>query len=69
MDVRITAQLVHGRNLMASDYNYRTALRKRHSVSVEEIAEIEDRFVELIRATKDAGLDGVQLRIFSCVDQ
>ena len=58
---KIIAQLGLGRNLMASDYDYRTAPGKRHSVSVEEIAEIEDCFVRLISTVMDAGFDGVQL--------
>jgi 2,4-dienoyl-CoA reductase-like NADH-dependent reductase (Old Yellow Enzyme family) len=58
---KIIAQLGLGRNLMASDYNYRTMPGKRHAVSVEEIAEIEDCFVGLIRAVMDAGFDGAQL--------
>ena len=58
---KIIAQLVLGRNLMASDFNYRTAPGKRHSVSVEEIAEIEDCFIGMISALVDAGFDGVQL--------
>jgi len=58
---KIIAQLVVGRKLMASDYVYRTVPGKRHSVSIGEIAEIEDCFVGLISDVEDAGFDGVQL--------